>query len=100
MSSVKDELNKLGAKIASDARKNAAPNKKSGQLDKSIKYETSIISNDKFQIIVSEKEYGKYLNNKTGYMDKAIKDNLDKGIDSIMNVITGNILNPIKELNK
>ena len=33
-------------------------------------------------------------------MDKAIKSNLDKGIDSIINIITGEILNPITQKKK
>lgn len=95
MDTVQEELDNLGRKIASDARKNALPNKKTGALDRSFGYDSTFISNDNFQIVIHEKNYGKYLNAKTHYMDKAIASNIDKGIDSIINLITGEILNPI-----
>ncbi len=101
--SVKNELDKLGNNIAKDAKQNALPNKKTGALDRSIKYETTFISNDKFQIVINEKFYGQFLNSGHGsfkgtkYMDKAITKNLPKGIDNIVNTIIGDIMNPIKE---
>ena len=100
MATVKEELDMLGRKITADAKRNALPNKRTGQLDKSFNYESSFISNDNFQLVINEKEYGQYLNKKTKYMDKAIKSNLDKGIDSIINIITGEILNPITQKKK
>lgn len=101
MSTVQDDLDNLGKSIANDAKKNALPNKKTGKLDRSIKYQTSFISNDKFQIVINEKSYGKWLNDGHGsfagtlYMDKAVKSNIDKGINNIINTITGDILNNI-----
>lgn len=100
MSSLQDELNNIGKNITNDARKGALKNKKTGALDKSFKYESSFISNDTFQLVINEKYYGEYLNKKTKYMDKAISSNLDKGIDSIVNIIVGEILNPITQKNK
>ncbi len=100
MSSIKDELDELGRKITEDAKKYALPNKKTGALDKSFKYETNFISNEKFQIVINEKYYGVYLNNKTHYMDRALKENLPKGTESIINAITGEILQSVKEINK
>lgn len=97
---VKDELDIIGRKITADARKGALKNKKTGALDRSFKYENSFISNDNFQLVINEKYYGEYLNKKTKYMDKAISSNLDKGIDSIVNIIAGEILNPITQKNK
>ncbi len=99
---VKKELEDLGKAIVKDAKKNALPNKDTGNLDRSLSYETVFISDDKFQIVINEKYYGKFLNSGTKnfkgthYMDKAIDKNLDKGIDSIIEAITGEILNPIK----
>jgi len=103
MSTVQDELDNLGKSIASDAKRNALPNKKTGQLDRSIKYDSTFISNDKFQIVITEKSYGKWLNDGHGsfqgtlYMDKAVKSNIDKGINNIVNTIVGDILNPITQ---
>lgn len=101
--SVKDELDNLGRRIAADAKKNALPNKKTGALDRSIKYETTFISNEKFQIVIDEKYYGTYLNSGTRrgikgthYMDRAIEKNIIKGTDDIINTIAGEILNSIK----
>lgn len=102
MATVKDELNKLGKNIAKDAKRNALPNKKTGALDRSFGYETTFISDEKFNVVINEKFYGKFLNSGHGsfkgtkYMDKAIAKNLDKGIEDIVNAITGEILNPIK----
>lgn len=100
MLTVKDELDNLGKNIANDAKRLALSNKKTGALDRSIKYESAFISNDKFQVTINEKDYGQYLNKKTQYMDKAIAKNLDKSIDSIVNIITGEILNPITQKKK
>lgn len=100
MINIQDELDLLGKNITRDAKKGALKNKRTGQLDKSFNYESSFISNDNFQLVINEKEYGQYLNKKTKYMDKAIKSNLDKGIDSIINIITGEILNPITQKKK
>lgn len=95
MNSISEELDNLGRKITADARKGALKNKKTGALDRSFGYDSTFISNDNFQIVIHEKHYGKYLNAKTHYMDKAIKENVDSGIESIINLITGEILNPI-----
>ena len=95
MATVKDEIDKLGKNITADAKKNALPNKKTGQLDSSFSYKYSFISDEKFNIVIFEKFYGKYLNKKTGYMDKAIEKNLDKGIESITNVMVDEFLNEI-----
>ena len=96
MATVKQELDNLGKKITADAKKNALPNKKTGNLDKSFSYETVFLSDEKFNLVINEKFYGQFLNKKTGYMDKAIEKNIDKGIEDIINTITGEILNPIK----
>ena len=93
--SVKNELDKLGKNITKDAKQGALKNKKTGQLDKSFSYEYSFISDEKFNIVIYEKYYGKFLNKKTGYMDKAIEKNLDKGIESITNVMADEFLNEI-----
>lgn len=100
--SVKDELDELGKNIAKDAKKNALPNKKTGKLDRSIKYDYTFISNEKFQLVINEIYYGKYLNSGhdsfkgTQYMDKAIDKNLNNGVNSITNAIVGDIMNDIK----
>ena len=95
MVTVQEELDNIGKKITADAKRNALKNKKTGALDRSFGYDSSFISNESFQIVIHEKHYGKYLNAKTHYMDKAIAKNIDSGIDSIINLITGEILNPI-----
>lgn len=95
--SVERELDKLGRNIARDAKKYARPNKKTGRLDKSIKYLVNDLGDEKFELTLSQMDYGKYLNAKTNYLDRAIDDNLDKGIDSIVEVqieeLTYEILN-------
>lgn len=93
--SVQDELNKLGRDIIKDAKSYARPNKKTGTLDKSLTYNTSIINDDKFSLLLQEVYYGEFLNNKTGFMDRAIDRNIDKGIDSIVDVQIDEILNDI-----
>lgn len=99
---VKGELDELGANIVRDAKRNAKPNKKTGKLDRSFSYETTFISDNNFNIVINEKYYGKFLNSGHGsfkgtqYMDKAIKSNIDSGLESIINTIVGEILNPIK----
>lgn len=95
MSSVQDELNKLGRDIINDAKKNAAKNKKTGTLERSLNYNTAITNDDKFALVLEEVYYGKYLNNKTEFMDKAISRNLDRGIDSIVEVQINELLNDI-----
>jgi hypothetical protein len=95
MKTVKDELDKLGKDITADAKKNALPNKKTGQLDKSFSYDYTFINDEKFSLVINEKFYGKFLNNKTKYMDKAVEKNLTKGSDSIIDVMAGEFLNEI-----
>lgn len=102
MATVKDELNNLGKAIVKDAKSNVRPNKRTGALENSISFETAFIADDKFVLTINEKYYGKFLNSGTKnfkgtkYMDKAVEKNLDKGIDSIIEILTGEILNPIK----
>lgn len=84
--SVKKELDRLGRNIIKDAKKNAAKNKKTGTLERSLNYDTVITNDDTFTLVIEEVHYGKYLNNKTEYMDRAIERNLDKGIESIITV--------------
>lgn len=82
--SVKKELDNLGKAIVKDAIKFAKPNKKTGALEKSIDYDTTYINNDKFTLVLQEAYYGKYLDNKTGFMTRAIEKNIDAGIASII----------------
>lgn len=84
--SVQKELDRLGKNIVKDAIKLAKPNKKTGQLERSLNYDTTYINNDKFSITIEEVHYGKYLNAHTQYMDKAIDKNIDEGISSIIEV--------------
>jgi len=98
MATIKDELDNIGSELTRKAKKYALPNKKTGALDRSFSYKTVFISNNKFQIVVNEKFYGKYLNAKTGYMDKAISETIPNGLDSIIDTIVGEILNDIKKL--
>lgn len=93
--SVKKELDRLGRNIIKDAKKNAAKNKKTGTLERSLNYDTVITNDDTFTLILEEVHYGKYLNNKTEYMDRAIERNLDKGIESIITVQIDELLNNI-----
>ena len=95
MSSVKQELDRLGRNIIKDAKKNASKNRKTGTLERSLDYDTTYINNDKFSITIEEVHYGKYLNDKTNYMDKAISDNIDEGISSIIEVQIDELLNKI-----
>lgn len=82
--SLKKELDSLGRRIIDDAKKYAAPNKDTGNLDRSLNYEVKIISMDSYTINLNEAYYGKYLNNRTEYMDKAIRRNIDRGIDDVV----------------
>ena len=93
--SVQDELNRLGKNIVKDAIKLAKPNKKTGTLERSLDYDTTIINGDKFSITIEEVHYGKYLNNKTNYMDKAIDKNTEEGISSIIEVQIDELLKNI-----
>ena len=102
--SVQQELDNLGKNIVKDAKAGALPNKKTGALDRSFNYEYTFISNDKFNITINQKYYGVYLNSGNGrgfkgthYMDRAITSNLPKGIDDIINIISGEILHKIIE---
>lgn len=93
--SVQDELNRLGKAIVKDAIKLAKPNKKTGTLEKSLDYDTTYINNDKFSITIEEVHYGKYLNDKTNYMDRAIENNVPDGIESIIEVQIDELLKNI-----
>lgn len=88
---VQDELDRLGKDIIDDAKKNAKPNKKTGKLESSLNYKTSYINDDKFTLELEEVYYGQFLNNKTGFMDKAIDKNINKGIDSIVDTFLNNM---------
>lgn len=93
--SVQKELDRLGKAIVKDAIKLAKPNKKTGTLEKSLDYDTTYINNDKFSITIEEVHYGKYLNDKTNYMDKAIDKNIESGISSIIEVQIDELLKNI-----
>lgn len=88
---IERELDRLGRRIEKDAKRYALPNKKTGRLDKSIKYLVSRDGEDSFELTLSQMDYGKYLNAKTHYLDKAIDRNLDNGIDSIVDVVVEEI---------
>lgn len=95
MATVNDELNNLGRQITEDARKFALPNRKSGALNNSFKFNYSYTTKDKFKLNISEQYYGKYLNKKTHYMDRAIQQNLQLGIDKICEVILHELFVPV-----
>ncbi len=105
MATVKDELDILGKKITADMKRLAKPHIDTGALDRSFKYESVFISDEKFNLVIYQKYYGKYLNNHMnkvgrfgpGYIDTALKNNLTKGIDSIVNVMADEFLNQIKD---
>lgn len=94
--SVKNEINKLGAAIVKDAINNAKPNKKTGRLERSISYSVTG-SDENATISISEETYGKFLNNQTKFMDKAVNNNIDKGAKAIANAVADDI---IKDLTK
>lgn len=93
--SVQRELDRLGRRIIEDAKTYARPNKKTGQLERSLSYDTAITNEDTFTLVLEEVHYGKYLNNKTEFMDKAINRNLERGIDSIVDVQINELLKDI-----
>lgn len=95
MSGVRRELDRLGRRIIEDAKTYARPNKKTGRLERSLRYNTVVTNEDTFTLVLEEVHYGKYLNNKTEYMDRAIDRNLDRGIDSIVDVQIDELLNNI-----
>lgn len=98
---VKQELEELGKAIVVDAKATVPVD--TGALKNSLKYEYTFISNDQFNITIFEKYYGTYVNKGTSrqkaqpYLDNAVKKNLPKGIDDIINIISGEILHKIIE---
>lgn len=102
MSNIENNLNALGQKIINDA-KSQVPTR-SGALKRSLDYSTKVSSDDDFTLTLSELSYGQFVNSGTKnmkaqpFMDKAIKDNLDKGIDSIVNTITEDILSSLNKI--
>lgn len=93
--SVQRELDRLGRRIIEDAKSYARPNRKTGQLERSLNYDTVLTNDDNFTLVLEEVYYGKFLNNKTEFMDKAIDRNLDRGIDSIVEVQIDELLKDI-----
>lgn len=95
--SIESELDKIGKNIVKDAKANVAKNKDTGSLQASIRYKTNFIDDDKFNIVIEENDYGKFLNAKTHYMDKAIEKNIKNNeLDSIVNIITDDMLKNFK----
>lgn len=86
---LRDILNKIGKDIINKARKNLRKNRDTGKLERSLDYKVKG-SGDHYQIIITQLDYGKYLNDKTKYMDKAIDDSLD--LDKITDEIIDDIL--------
>lgn len=93
--SVQRELDRLGRNIIDDAKRLAKPNKKTGTLERSLSYDTVITNDDNFTLVLEEVYYGKFLNNKTEFMDKAIDRNLDRGLDSIIEIQIDELLKDI-----
>ena len=93
------ELDNIGGKIVRDAKRNALPNKRTGKLDRSFKASTEFNSIDDFSITISEQHYGVYLNAKTQFMDKAIRDNIDNGINKIVDTLANSIVDAIIKKN-
>lgn len=90
---VQQELQALGLKLQKSARKYALPNKKTGLLDRSLRYKTSYTGNDKFYIYLQEVFYGEYLNRKTSFMDKAIEETItNSAVGDISDVIIENLM--------
>lgn len=102
MSKIQDELNRIGQQIVNDAKKTVPVD--TGSLRDSLKYESTFISFDKFNISIYERYYGVYVNNGTykmkarPYLTDAVKKNLPEGIDDIINIITGELLNKITQI--
>ena len=92
---VQDELDRLGKDIIDDAKKNASKNKKTGKLEKSLTYNTTITNDDNFTLVLEEVYYGQFLNDKNGFMDKAISKNLGDGINNIVDTMIDEILEEI-----
>lgn len=92
MSKVQKELDKLGKDLVKELKKNALPNKKTGQLDASFDYTYTYINNDKFSVIISQMFYGKYLNKKTKYYDRAVDTIVKKDIEPIIDVMIDEVL--------
>lgn len=95
--SIRKKLDSLGKDIVKEAKKNAKPNKKTGKLDRSIDYDVNIRSLDDLTVTIEEVHYGKYLNDKTNYMDKAISTSLDRHLDDIVDELIDDITKDILE---
>lgn len=90
--SIQKKVEDLGKDIVKEARKNASKNKKTGKLDRSIDYNVNITNLDEIKLTIEEAYYGKFLNDKTNYMDKAIETSLNRHLDDIVDEITDDIL--------
>lgn len=89
-----DELNQalenLGRNITTAAKNTVTV--KSGDLSDSINYSIQVQSDANFSVIIEELAYGEFINNRTGFMDRAIDSNLDTGVQEIEDAIITNIL--------
>ena len=93
--SIKNELDRLGKDIVKEARKNASKNKKTGKLDRSIDYKVDDSNLDEIKLTIEEAYYGKFLNDKTNYMDKAIESGISKHLDNIVDALIDEITEDI-----
>lgn len=87
--SVKQQLDILGKDIVTEAKRIVkSEHYDTGQLYRSLKYKTVYINDNKFSLVIEEIYYGQYVNNmkpQPGFMDRAIENNIDSGIDDIVN---------------
>lgn len=99
MSLVHTELDKLGKELEKKMKEYALPNKKTGRLDKSIKYDTYSVGKERFKLEIYTMYYGKYLNGRTGFFNRAYKEViLDKGIRDIITYASREIYEDILEM--
>lgn len=79
---MRDKLEKLGKFIIEQTKQGQKKHRKSGKLERSTKYEVVETLNGG-DLIVSQLEYGQYLDKNKD----ALSDNIDKNIDSAISEI-------------
>lgn len=92
---VTQQLKILGNNITKDAKKIVkSKHYDTGQLYHSIKSSIDWTSPNKFTIVISQIYYGQYVEkmDNPGYMEEAIEENIDQGIEDIINVQVDSIL--------
>lgn len=96
--SLNKELDRFGRRLQVKMKAYALPNKDTGRLDKSILYTTSSVGREKFKLEVFSMYYGKYLNARTHFFDRAFNDTFEPAIRDMINVQSREIFEDVLEM--